>query len=171
MFPLIPFKSLTFDTSLSTDEAAQLVSEAIAPRRSWLQYWREADKEFEGSVSEGGFTVSRAIRNRNSFLPYLYGKFVPTTDGVRVVVRMTLHPLVILFAIVWCTMIGSFMLPALLGSLDKGPPDPMLLTPIAMLLFFYGMVFVFFGLEVGKAERFLKDLFEFHQRYYGDMQK
>ena len=163
MPPLIPYKSININTSLTVDEAVQLVSEAIALPRSFFQGWGKAAREFEGTVSTSGFTISRAIRYRNSFLPILFGKFVPSAQGVRVEVRMTLHPLVIAFAVLWFTFVGGFLLLAIGSTLTTLKVDEGILLPIGMLLFFYLMVFLGFGLEANKAERFLSSLFEFHR--------
>ena len=164
MPPLIPYKSISFNTMLTLEEAVQLVSEAIAPPRPLFQGLRKAGKEFEGTVSNSGFTMSRAIRYRNSFLPYLYGKFVPGAQGVRVEVRMTMHPLVIAFAALWFTLIGGFLRLSIGSTLTTLKIDEGTLILIGMLLFFYLMVFLGFGIEASKAERFLSDLFEFHRR-------
>jgi len=164
MIRLIPYESFSIDTTLTTDEVVRLVSGAIAQPRSWPRTWRKADREFEGSVSSSGFTISRAIRYRNSFLPYLYGKFVQTPHGVRVVVRMMIHPLVIAFSLVWCGFVGGFLLLALLQALSSGRLDQSILIPTSMLFFYCLMVFVGYGTEEEKAEQFLKRLFELHRR-------
>jgi hypothetical protein len=163
MPPLIPYKSISINTSLTVDEAVHLVSAAIAPPRSFFQGWRKAGKEFEGTVSNSSFTISRAIRYRNSFLPFLYGKFVPSAQGVRVEVRMTMHPLVIAFTVLWFTVIASFLLLSIGGMLTTLKIDEGILLPIGMLLFFYLMVFLGLGFEANEAERFLSNLFGFHR--------
>jgi hypothetical protein len=160
MFPLIPYKHISIATSLGIDEAVTLISNSISPRGSWFQWPAKGGKEFEGKVSSEGFTINRVIRYRNSFLPIMYGRFTPTDNGVRVIIHMTMHPLVIGFSILWCAGVASWSLVSIGSWIATGNLDQVGLIPLAMLALFYLMTFFGFGFEANKAERFVTRLFE-----------
>lgn len=164
MYPLLPYRRISIDTSLTVDEAVTILSDAIMPQRSFrrllLLPFAKSEKEFEGEVSDtGSWKISRAIRYRNSFLPILYGIFVPTEQGVRVEVRMIMHLEVIVFLLGFA-LIGIGLLPKL-GSFVWSVENIVMLS--GMILLPYLMVFEGFGYEASKAERFIRQLFEPYQ--------
>jgi YD repeat-containing protein len=56
---------------------------------------------FLGSVENLSFKIRRNIQYRNSFLPIIQGKIVPTPTGSRVNVFMYMHPFSLVFMMIW----------------------------------------------------------------------
>jgi len=65
-------------------------------------------REFSGSVAGNQFTISRVIDYRNSMLPRISGEVsAGLTQGSRLRLRHQLHPLVLAFAALWLSIVGS----------------------------------------------------------------
>jgi hypothetical protein len=160
MIPLLPYQRLVLDSPLSQEEAIRRLTLEVAKPRSGLQWLERRTEKFEGTVSAEGFQINRIIRYRNSFLPVIHGHFSPLLQGVRIEVTMKLHIVVLIFGLVWLSFVGSIALgviPQLLttGRLDSGGG-----IVCGMLIFFYLMVTIGFGIEAHKARRLLSSIFE-----------
>ena len=93
----------------------------------------------------------RDIRYRNSFLPRIYGKVVPSPGGAQVDVLMTLHPVVALFILFWLGAVGfGAAVTAAHSSLQAA------LFPLGMFVFGVALTFVGFFPEALKARRLLE---------------
>lgn len=64
------------------------------------------DVPFIGDVRDDSFTIRRNIHYRNSFLPRISGRIVPTLTGARVQILMYVHPFVGLFMVLFLTAAG-----------------------------------------------------------------
>ena len=114
---------------------------------------------FQGEVYPGGFRISRIIHYRNSFLPMITGEFQPGAAGTKVVIRMGLHPFVTVFLCVWFGGVGLGLF-AVLSGIRSGQTSPaMLLAPVGMLLFGWGLAFAGFWFEARKQKRMLVGMF------------
>jgi len=101
---------------------------------------------FKGTVTDSRFKLRRNIfYGRNSFLPIIWGRLVPTFTGTRITVTMFLHPLVAIFMAFWLIVTGG---------LNFGPFDPVLGL---LLLFGIGLVVFGFFPEAIKARRLIID--------------
>ena len=158
MIPLLPYKQLVFESSLSKEEVVRRLSLEVASRR-WGWFERRTEK-FEGAVTEGGFQISRIIRYRNSFLPVIQGRFYPLAKGVRIEVTMRLHMAVLIFSIVWLSIVGVGALAFGSQIIATGKIEAGMLIPFGMLLFFYLMVTIGFGVEASKARKQLSGILE-----------
>jgi hypothetical protein len=111
--------------------------------------WRSPDlmsPPFVGTVQEDSFRIRRDIRHRNSFLPVVCGRLVPTPTGTRVWVTMFIHPLVLVFMLFWLGMIGG-------GVAHR--PDSFALW--GMFVFGIALTACGFVPEVTKANRLITD--------------
>src|SRR6267143_5209540 len=159
MYPLIPYKRLLIRTSLTPDDAAQILAQTVIPRSKWFPFWSRATSAFEGRVSPEGFNINRGIRYRNSFLPILHGRFRQTSDGTLVDVRMTMHPTVILFLLFWYVIIAIALFEFAEGVAHDAPVSARDWIPLGVLVFIYMMCFIAFGFEADRATRMLKEIF------------
>ena len=104
---LIPFDRQIIASSLKTDAIKSRLSQVVETSLKWYQH--RSEKEFRGQVLENGFRIRRNIRGRNSYLPLIKGKLEPTSNGTRIILTFTLHPIVlIVFAafIVWAEILA-----------------------------------------------------------------
>lgn len=165
MYPFIPYRRISIETSLTVSEAVNLLSASLMPKRPLPRLaffpFAESEKKFEGEVSDTGtWKISRAIRYRNSFLPILYGVFVPTEQGVRVEVLMILHSSTIAFLLAVYGLLAAVALTQWSRFVWSVGNVLGIIGIVGFLLF---MVFGGFGYEASKAERFIRQLFEPYQ--------
>jgi hypothetical protein len=84
-----------------------------------------SEGEFRGSVSEGGFSLVKVVRGRDSFNPLIEGTIEEVRPGMtRMKVRMKMHPLVLGFMVVGT---AALLYPAgrgLVNLMRGGPAGP-----------------------------------------------
>jgi hypothetical protein len=160
MIPLLPYQKIVIEVPYSREELTRrLGKEVTGSKRSWGLSDKRAEL-FEGVVSDEGFQISRIIAYRNSFLPVIHGRFHPHVKGVRVVITMRLHVAVLIFSVAWLSFVGQVVIVAVPKILTTGRVDSVMLIPFGMLLFFYLIVTIGFGVEAKKASKLLNSLFE-----------
>jgi len=160
MYPLIPYKRLLIDTPLTPNQAAEILRQAVQARSPWFPFWSRGTNGFEGTVLNDRFSINRAIRYRNSFLPILHGRFSANGSGTRIDVRMIMHPIVIVFLLIWCGIVLSAFLGIVFDFLRGGQLTDRDCVPLFMLAFVYFLSFFAFGLEAQKATSMLNDIFD-----------
>jgi hypothetical protein len=94
-----------FERHVVTERIQSVVREE-PPLRQWFSSREPVGVPFIGCVRDESFKLRRDIRYRNSFLPRLRGRIVPTPTGTRVSVTMFLHPFVALFMVFWLGGVG-----------------------------------------------------------------
>jgi hypothetical protein len=158
----MPFYRFHLDTPLSESTAFERIQGLIRPRRGfreWIAFNitrqdNTVGPPFLGKASRGTFRLHRDIRYRNSFLPFVWGRIVPSRGGSRINITMFLHPLVTLFMIVWFSGLGYAV--AKLWMHRKEAVPHAVLFPIGMILFGVALVLVCFIPEAIKAKRLLE---------------
>lgn len=118
---------------------ATLESHIEAPRIRWG--FSHDHPPYTGTLSDSGFEIRRIIHYRNSFLPQIKGRFETTPQGTLVHITMGLHPVVMVFMLVWCSIWCSTAVPVALAGTLTGeiPPGIGLLflgAPVAMPIIF-----------------------------------
>ncbi len=161
-FRFLPYDAFIIETNTSVPRLMETLQEHVEPRK-WIRWgWSRDHKPFQGEVTEEGFKTSRVIHYRNSFLPYLAGKFEQGPLGTAVRVKMQLHPFVILFGIIWVGFVAQFFLLGLRGVWNNPEATReiggFLLIPLGMLLFFYLLTTLAFKYEARKARRALDEI-------------
>jgi hypothetical protein len=163
MIPLFPYWKFIILSSLSQQEAAARLSSMVAskPQRFKLSLWWETiPQEFTGTCSENEFRIERVIQYRNSFLPTIYGRFLPTETGLQIRIVMTLSPLILILA-VWLSLCAlPILVSVITGLITLGHLDQALKTPLQVVAFVYLMFTGGFAYEAVTARRFLERLFE-----------
>jgi hypothetical protein len=160
MIPLLPYQKLVIEVPCSREELTRrLAKEVTGRKRNWGRPEERAEL-FEGVVSDEGFEITRIIDYRNSFLPVIQGRFYPHVNGVRVEITMRLHVAVLIFSVFWLSMVGVSAVGAASHILATRSVDAATLIPLGMLLFFYLMSTIGFGVEAKKASNLLNKLFE-----------
>ena len=95
---LIPYDRMTLHTPLNTDEVAARLSQVVDTESKWYQR-HSSKKEFYGSVSAAGFSVTRRIKGQNSHLPLIRGRFYPAEEGTDIVLTFSLQPASVVFMV------------------------------------------------------------------------
>ena len=156
----IPYENLTFETSLSMDEAVVTLSKEIEPKRFFRNPFSTRYKTFEGRVEKNSFEIRRIIISNNPFLPIIKGRFEPTFEGTRVILRMTIDPFVkiILFLIFSWVAVG--IIAPLLNSMTYSTFNiNMSVFKVILLVSAYLAITGFFKRESVKARKILIRLF------------
>ncbi|MCB0083471.1 MAG: hypothetical protein KDE47_21165 [Caldilineaceae bacterium] len=166
MAKLLPYERIVIETALSPEQVQQELTEVIEPRRNRMT-WRGVahdHKAYEGAFDHNGFTVSRIIHYRNSFLPQLTGKIERTATGSTITITMQPHTFVLVFMLAWFGFVIMFFLMVLLATFNgglEGNTDRLgFLMPIGMLIFGYLLVTVGFGVEANKSKQFFQERFQ-----------
>jgi len=160
MIPLLPYKRLVFESQSSKEEIIRRLSVEVASRRRRSGVFERRAEKFEGEVSETGFKISPIIRYRNSFLPVVEGQFSPIAKGVRIDVRMRLTTPVLIFSILWLSLVVVGAGAVIFEIISTGKFAGAMFIPFGMLLFFYLLVTIGFGVEAKEAGKLLSDIFE-----------
>ena len=159
LFPLLPYQRLVFESQFSKEEILRRLTAEVARRRISFGVFENRRETFEGEVSENGFKISRIIRYRNSFRPIIEGEFFPLVKGVRIEVRMRLQLLVLIFSIVWVSFAVAVAGTVIFQIISRGEFAGGMFIPFGMLLFYFLLVTIAFGLEANKASKLLSEIF------------
>jgi hypothetical protein len=163
----MPFYRFHLDTPLSESAAFERIQEFTRTRRRSFREWiavnitREDNTvgpPFLGKIGRGTFRLRRDIRYRNSFLPLVWGRIVPSRVGSRVNVTMFLHPLVAVFMVFWFSGLGYGVVKLWVHRKEAVPFA--VLVPVVMILFGVALVLVCFIPEAIKAKRLLESAFQ-----------
>ena len=156
---ILPYETFQIQTSLPLDGAIDLMRQNVEPKK-WLRLSR-SHKLFEGDVSSAGFKIMRIIHYRNSFLPVIQGTFEQGDEGTKINIKMRLHRLVMAFMCFWFGGVGIGMLAIGSGLVTvKTDHSLVLLIPVGMFLFGWGLTSVSFWVEVKKARRILSKILQ-----------
>jgi hypothetical protein len=92
----------------------------------------------------------------NAFVPFFYGRFIPSTNGSRFRGRIQMHPLVKAFMAIWFGFIGVFPAIFLLGvrsGESDGDTSPLLAIFLAVITVILGIGLVKFGQLTSRDQR------------------
>ncbi len=159
----LPFENITYKTKLDSAAIFERINENVEPERSFRIrgiFGSNNYKPYEGSVNGNSFSIRRIISYRNSFLPRIKGVIEKDLHGTRVNVKMRLHLFILVFIFIWCGGAGFGFFAFLTVSIGKGSFDLVILIPLGMLLFGYGLTIAGFKYESIKSKKYIAQLFE-----------
>lgn len=142
--PLIPYYCTKIDTHLSFDAAIHSLRQNVES-----DFNPESSSPFCGSVIQNGFTITRKIKGRDSFLPLIKGVFNYENGRTSVQIIAYIQPGVIIAGIVVLHIFA-------LGLLKANAVE--ILLVIAAVFLFHCFIYILFLFEVQKAERLLKSI-------------
>ena len=151
-------RRLVFESALSLEEVTQRLQREVAPPK-W-QLIETRPHLFEGTFSDGRFSMARKVGGRNSFRPMIEGQLSRGPRGARVDVQLKLHPAIVIFCAVLFS-IGALVVAGIAASgfsmADVTPQHlpPMVVVPVVFIAFLFAP-----GVEARKATRLLAALFE-----------
>src|SRR5580692_4187355 len=104
----MPYYSFHLNVPAQPGVVAERIRRIVSPAPTFWETlgssWkrpRAPGSAFLGSVENLSFKIRRNIQYRNSFLPIIWGKIVPSPSGSRVNVFMYMHPFSLVFMLVW----------------------------------------------------------------------
>lgn len=154
----LPFERITYKTNLSEQEVLTRLSSFVEPKKFGLG--RNYIKEYEGSISNSSFEISKVIQYRNSFLPQINGRIQNENDGVKIQVTMSLHAFVSFFLIIWCSFALLFFIGVSIKDIRAKEISVEFFLPLFMLLFVYALTMVGFKSESKQSKKYLRKSFE-----------
>ena len=104
----MPFYSFHLSVPAQPDVVAERVRRVVSPAPTFwgtlATSWKRPQSSgspFLGSVEYLSFKIRRNIHYRNSFLPLIQGKIIPTPTGSRLDVFMYMQPFSLIFMLIW----------------------------------------------------------------------
>jgi hypothetical protein len=157
----LPFDKKTLVTSLSAAEVGKRLAENTA-RPKFSMFGARPTTPFLGQVGQGSFSIMRNINYRNSFLPVLRGRIVPSGGTTRIELRLRLRTPVLVFYVIWMSFaVGVATVITVVGIMNwNGIHDfkPPMLIPYVLVVFGYALGAGGFAMERGKSLEALKQL-------------
>jgi hypothetical protein len=154
----LPFERITYKTNLSEKEVLTRLSGFVEPKKFGLG--KNYIKEYEGTVNNNSFEISRVIQYRNSFLPQINGRIQNENNGTQIQVTMSLHAFVFFFLIVWWSFALIFFIGVSLRAIREKEISVELFLPLGMLLFVYALTMIGFKSESKQAKEYLRRSFD-----------
>ncbi|MBO0350408.1 hypothetical protein J0895_15145 [Phormidium pseudopriestleyi FRX01] len=157
---MFPKQKFTITTYLSPDDVQKKLIEVVEPPPTRIQFqWKRSDKLYRGQIGEHSFKIARIIYYRNSFLPQIEGRINAHGRGSQIEIEMKLHRFVLIFICVWLSMVGQFVLMALM-VLFQEEFEPAFLVPVGMFIFGLALPWIGFIPEAKGSKKFLLELFQ-----------
>lgn len=144
-----PYETFDIETQFKREEACLLVRRLISGTTS----------KYSGYMNENSFQIQRDIRCRNSFLPVIEGYFYLREGKTVVSIKMRLNQIVLVFMLVWMSLISVVLFVFLIQGLSKWEFNTANLIPAGMLLFGYVLTTLSFKIESKQSKIELKNLF------------
>ncbi len=172
---LLPFEKYTVQTNLSEEEVLMRLRKITGNQDRKFQFSlmginlgkdSNAFFDYEGTISNKTFKISRVIRYRNSFLPVIKGDVSSFLNKTEIHISMKMNLVVRIFMIIWLSLAGIPALLILLATfialtkLNFQAIHAPLFIPVAMFLFGYCLMFFAFKSEARKSKKELNILFE-----------
>lgn len=157
---IIPSEKIEFNTTLSITEVDNELRKNIQPKKS-IRIGiskKENDKVFEGNHSNGKFEIQRVIYHRNSFLPQIKGTYQSSVNGTKVIAELKLHRFIVVFMTFWLSGVSLGLIAIIFGIIVQGTNPIVVLIPIIMLTFGFGVGHFGFNMEKDKSISELKKI-------------
>ena len=154
--------NLTLSSPKPPEAVLQILRANTSARPPSLWFPSNVRECFNGTITDNTFRLQRNIQYRNSFLPVIRGRVDPTETGSEIHLKMSIHPLVIVFMAVWFAFVVLACLATIFGTIFGDSPFPLLgrLLPWGMLLFGILLAIIPFRIETKKAKEKLESLLQ-----------
>jgi len=158
----LPVEHIEIKTRLKPTEVLQRLIKITEPKKiiRSTYFGPKTDKQYEGEIRDNGFTVTRIIGYRNSFLPRIKGTIEADLGSTCIKIKMNLPVFVAIFIGFWCLAVGFACIIVLTRSIQLGVFHAYGLIPFAMLLFAYGLTMGAFMYETKRSKNDFKQLWE-----------
>lgn len=184
----IPFENITISSPLTNGEIEDVIKHTIESNtKLGLTFTKDSIKEYEGFVGNKNFRIRRILKSGiNSFIPIVSGSIHKKENGSKIQLKLRLHKIVSILAIVMTLFFGSLLIMPILNNPLKGEQfkelvndeliketlgkqeykkfkdsiNPKEIDSIGFLLFFspYLMCILFFNYEARIVKNKLKEI-------------
>jgi hypothetical protein len=116
---LLPFQNIEIDSPLRKSEIESSIKNNIAwTTELGMSFTKNSLREYEGFVENGTFKIRRILKSgRNSFIPIVTGTISGSgNNGSRIRLKLRLHKVVMILAIVMTLFSGIMIITSLLNS-------------------------------------------------------
>lgn len=146
----LPFRALVIESPLRPDAiAARIAGELDAP--GFAGFSAAGVRPWIGTVSGEKLEMWRRIAYRNSFLPVVRARLVPTATGTRALVTMSL-------ALLTRVVLGAWFFGATVAAVGLASTgEPVLVAPIGMMAAVVVISVLAFNLEANRAQAYLEE--------------
>lgn len=134
-------------SNLTETEIIKRLSEILECKKKGAFSYPDQTKKYTGKIENRYFKISKIIKGRNSFIPFIQGKISDNISTRKIELTMRLHSVVIFFLLLFF----GFILNALKN-----------LNEYSILVFtigVFGITIFFFNQDCNKALKDLKDIF------------
>lgn len=159
----LPFENIIYTTPLDIDEVKQRLERILEPKKVFRikeLFSRTYQRPYCGTITGNSFRITRRIIYNNAFQPQIKGEIEKDLYGVRLHVKMRLHPLVLVFMSIWLGITAIICLATLVFIVMNDHFEPMTLIPFGMLIFGYALMLGGFKYESIKSKSDLAQLWE-----------
>lgn len=172
---LIPMENYLVLTNLSEEEVLMRLRKIIGNQERKfhisfmgidLRQHSDSSFDYEGSISDKTFKISRVIRYRNSFLPVIKGTVSSFVNKTEIHISMKMSLFVRIGMIIWLSLVGIPAILVLFATLialinqNLQAINPMMFILIGMFLFGYCLMLFAFKAEARKSKKELNILWE-----------
>jgi hypothetical protein len=117
---------------------------------------RPNEKPFVGRIEGSSFRILRRIYHRNSYRPRIRGSVIDVPGGSHVDLTMSISPVVVVFLLIWFSMVGGFARIALRQIIPSaGAWHVLIMLAAGIAILAIGFALFFF--EALKARRLLQE--------------
>ncbi len=152
----LPFEKIELHSSKQPVEIEQLLSARVGESTVFSNWQKIQTKEYVGKVDSSSFKIRRVISYRNSSQPILYGRYNYDPDGTKVIIKMRMHILVIIFLTVW---FGTLVFAGFNANMSYSNTTIEEVHPVWVLFTLaYSLILIFFKVEAKKSMAYLEEL-------------
>lgn len=144
-----PYENINLETAFTEEEIYKRLNDFIEFDKSHRigLYGTKSNKKYSGQIIGNSFYIKRIINYRNSFLPRIEGTIISDNNGIRVNLKLRLYPVVLIFMIIWLSILTIMPFIALnTGEIENGNLLPILI-PFFMMLFGFLIFTIPFKIE------------------------
>ncbi len=117
----LPFENIKIDSPLTKNEIENSIKKNIAWNTELgLTFTKNSLRDYEGFVENDKFILRRILKSgMNSFIPIASGRIIEKVNGSKVELKLRLHKVIIIFAIIMTIFSGSLLIVPLFNKLTE----------------------------------------------------
>ena len=157
---IIPSENINIEIPYTKQDVQKFLKNNIRTKRSIITKLRKKEEKeiFEGTFKNDEFDIQRIINGRNSFIPQIKGKIYSHDNGTKLQAKLKVRRFSVIFIILWTIFVGIGLVMGIIGVLKQGTNPALLIFPIIMIAFAFGLVHYGFNKEKENSINDLKKI-------------